>query len=700
MRGFFSELARRRVWRAAGAYLVLAWLIAQISAVVFPALGLPLRAQTAALVSLAILFPVVLALAWKYEFRDGVLRVTREAEPDRPVSAPGRMLELGVIAALCLIVVALVWGRSFSLFGGPAGPPEASVAVLPFLDLSAERNQSHFADGVAEEILNALSQSRDLKVAARTSSFSFRDGAGDVRAIGEALGVANVLEGSIRLSGDTVRVTAQLIEARSGYHLWSETFERSASDIFQVQDEIAEAVRRQLEVALLGGETAAANLEAYELYLKALADIRRATPDAFPSAIAQLERAIEIAPDYAEPYAALAAVLRIMTVSRRGDLSQAEFERRAARLIEQALSIDPDLPEAHVSLAILRIEQSRWDEALAAVDRALALRPNYVRALQYRSEILSAQGRVKDAWESVERARALDPLNPLVVADWANYLPFWGRADEARDALTPFLDHPQYAVPATAYLMGVEYRAGDLARMHAAALLMQSRIGEVQSVKSHKLMIYAHLGMTGQITLDDASAAEDRLYAAIALQDEAAVREAAEALLAADEGGPGEARLLAGAALARIGDCEGARAALAPLYDPAQPGSGPLFETYADARSIDLAFCLMREGRTDEAEALLQAMQAVIAAYRADGMVVPTLDYMEARIHALSGRREAALERLGAAMEGAWPWISPAKDPAFAALRPDSGFKPVQDRFEAGLARQREAVTLQLAQTN
>jgi len=700
MRGFFTELARRRIWRAAGAYLVLAWLIIQIAAAVFPALGLPLRAQTAAIASLAALFPVIMALAWKYEFRDGALRVTPHAGPDRPVSAPGRMLELGVIAALCLIVVALIWGRSFSLPGAVDGPPAASVAVLPFLDLSPDKDQSYFADGVAEEILNALSQSRDLKVAARTSSFSFRDGAGDVRAIGAALGVATILEGSVRLSGGTVRVTAQLIEAENGYHLWSHTFDRPVSDIFQVQDEIAEAVRRQLEAALLGGETAAANLEAYELYLKALANIRLATPDSFTAAIAELERAIEIAPDYAEPYAALAAVLRIMTVSRRGDMTHAEYERRADALIARALSLDPELPEAYVSLAILRIEQSRWEEALEAIDRSLALRPNFVRALQYRSQVLSALGRMREAWESLETAKALDPLNPLVVADWASFLPLWGRTEEARAALEPFLDHPQYAVPAIAYLMSVEHGAGDLARMHAAALLMQARIGEVQSVKSHKLMIYAHLGMTDQIVLSETSSAEDRLFAALAVHDETAIKQVAAALMAAREGSPDEARLLAGGALSLAGDCEGVRAALTPLYRPDQPGRGPLFDSYSDARAVDLALCLMRQGETEEGRAILAEMRGAIIRLRTDRMVLPSLDYMEARIGALTGETDAALDKLESVMAEPWPWTAPADDPAFEAIREHPRFQEVQHLYEAGLAAQREDVSLQLAQAS
>lgn len=700
MRGFFAELRRRRVWRAAGAYLVLAWLIIQIAAAVFPAMGLPLRAQTAVIISLAVLFPVVLVLAWKYEFKDGALRLTPEAGPDRPVSKGGRVAELGVIAALCLIVVALIWERSTSPFSAASpAAPAASVAVLPFLDLSAGRNQGYFADGVAEEILNQLAQSRDMKVAARTSSFSFRDEGADVRAIGEALGVAAILEGSVRQSGEMVRVTAQLVEAETGYHLWSNTFDRPASDIFRVQDEIAEAVRRQLEAALLGGEEASANLEAYELYLKAQDNIRLATPDSFPAAIEQLERAIEIAPDYAEPYAALAAVLRIMTAGRRGDLTQAEYEARAGELVSRALMLDPELPEAHVSLAILRMEQSRWDGAMAAVDQALALRPNFVRGLQYRSRIHNAQGRVREAWEDLETARELDPLNPLVVADWASYLPLWGRADEARKALTPFLDHPQYAIPAIAYLMGVEYNAGDLAGMHAAALMMQARIGEAQSLKSHKLMIYAYLGMTDHIVLEDTSPAGDRVYAAIAAHDDEAVREAAQALLEAGEGDPEAARLLAGGALALIGDCEGARGALAPLVGET-PGEGPLFDSHSDARAIDLALCETRLGRAEEGRQILEDMTAAIAGFRADGIAATTLDYMEARIAALQGDRDLALDKLETVMDGLWPWGAPARDPAFSILDGDPRFADIQTRFENGIASQRVQVLAQLAQAS
>lgn len=699
MRGFFQQMTRRRVWRAGGAYLVLAWLIVQIGSVVFPALGFPMRAQTALILSLAALFPVVVALAWKYEFRSGRVRPTPAEAPARPVSTAGHVLELGIIAALCLMVVALIWGRSLSLwaFSGPP-VPAASVAVMPFLDMSEGGDQGFFADGVAEEILNELAQSRDLKVAARTSSFTFRDQEQDVRVIGEALGVRNVLEGSVRRSGNMVRVTAQLVDARTGFHLWSETYEQPASDIFWVQDEIASAVRRELEVALLGGAAATANLEAYELYLKAIEDIRLATPESFSAAVAGLEQAIEIAPGYPEPYAALAMVLRIMTVGRRGGLTQAEYETRSEALIVRALALDPDLPEAHLALGVLRMEQNRWDEALRAIDESLSLRPNFVRALQYRSETLTAMGRVADAWASIEQAKALDPLNPLVVADWASFLPLWGREAEARAMLQPWLDDPQYAVPAHAYLMAVENTAGDLAGMHAAALSMQALIGEVPALKSHKAMIYFHLGLGEPLAAAADGMAPDRLYAALASGDADAVRAAAQALIAADEGEPDSARMLAGGALIHIRDFEGACAALAPLLNEAAPGTGPLYDSYSEARAIDLALCRIRSGDTAGGRALLGPMRRQIARFRAEGITLPSIDYMEARIAALEGEDEAALTHLARAMEGRWPWNLPSQDPAFDALRNNPAFAAAEARCAAGLEAQRAAVAAQLAQ--
>lgn len=236
------------MFRAAGAYLVFAWLVVQIANNLFIPLGLPMRSVTLTIAALGLFFPVVMALAWKYEWTAGAIRETPSEAPHRPVSAEGRMIEFGIIAALSLICVALL-GQAFFRNGPAQGlitPPMASVAVLPFTDLSETGDQAYFSDGVSEQILDSLAQTPELKVAARTSSSAFRDQKVDVREIGQALNVAAVLEGSVRRSGDRVRITAQLVDTEDGYHLWSETFDRPAADIFAVQDEIAEASRQAL----------------------------------------------------------------------------------------------------------------------------------------------------------------------------------------------------------------------------------------------------------------------------------------------------------------------------------------------------------------------------------------------------------------------------------------------------------------------
>src|SRR5471032_241986 len=254
---FFAELKRRNVYLAAAFYAAAAWLLVQIATQVFPFYDVPGWAIRWVIAAVLIGFPFALLFSWFYEWTPEGIK--RESEVDRSesiVRETGRKLDRWIIATLGVAVVLLL-ASTFVLHkdaGEVAAASAKSIAVLPFTDLSPAHDQEYFSDGMAEEILDALAQVTDLKVAGRTSSFYFKDKNEDLRAIGKALGVANILEGSVRKQGDKVRITAQLIRTEGGFHLWSESYDGSMTNVFELQERIARAIADQLKVVLVGDQ--------------------------------------------------------------------------------------------------------------------------------------------------------------------------------------------------------------------------------------------------------------------------------------------------------------------------------------------------------------------------------------------------------------------------------------------------------------
>jgi TolB-like protein len=283
---FFAELKRRNVFRVGAAYLVVAWLLMQVTDTLVPALHLPSWIVTAVALFLIIGLPLALIFAWAFELTPEGLKREAEVEPAESIRhRTGRKLDYVIIGALVLALGSFAYDKllldpqrdaallesakqDFQKQADAAGDAQKSIAVLPFANMSADPEQEYFVDGLAEELLNLLAGIPELRVAARTSSFSFKNDENiDIRSIGEKLNVKHILEGSVRKAGDTLRITAQLIEADSGYHVWSQRFDRQFEDVFAIQDEIAAAVADALRISLLGevSKVQAINPEAYAL---------------------------------------------------------------------------------------------------------------------------------------------------------------------------------------------------------------------------------------------------------------------------------------------------------------------------------------------------------------------------------------------------------------------------------------------------
>jgi TolB-like protein/Flp pilus assembly protein TadD len=316
--------------------------------------------------------------------------------------------------------------------------PRPSIVVLPFLDLAPTRDHEYFCDGLAEELTNRLAHLPGLRVVARTSAFSFKGKPADVRDIGRQLNVRAVLEGSVQRSGDRLRVTAQLVDASDGCHAWSGRFDRPASDIFAIEDEIAQAVVSELRVRLLGEADArvmhrqTTNSEAHDAYLQARHHSSRRTLEGLESAIRLHERALELDPGYAAAHAGIAECCCV--IGFVGYRRPADVLPRGRLEAERALLLDPGLGEAHAILAhALGMFEWRWEEAEQHFLRALDLNPGYSLARTWYSHLLTASGRFDEALAHVERACECDPLAPTVQAMLGLTLYYARQFDRAAD---------------------------------------------------------------------------------------------------------------------------------------------------------------------------------------------------------------------------------------------------------------------------
>ena len=319
---------------------------------------------------------------------------------------------VAVAASLVILVVAAgfyVWMHATSSYD----PGEHSIAVLPFDDLTQDKQAGYLGDGIAEELLNRLAQIPGLHVTSRTSSFAVRDDE-DVRSIAEKLGVRTVLEGSVRMADDKVRVTVQLIDTVEDKHVWSEQFDRELADVFEIQDEVAIAIAERFRLATQAVAPTSRQLDpgAVELYLQARRDIRSRSAPKLAAAVDSLETIVNMEPAYAPAWVALAQ--GYIELSRRGNYPMHESDSRAGDALRVALQIDSELPEAHATLGLLRMSTGDGDGAYTALQQATILNPNLADAHLWLGHLLRGGNRFEEARMSYERAAMLDPLNLAV----------------------------------------------------------------------------------------------------------------------------------------------------------------------------------------------------------------------------------------------------------------------------------------------
>ena len=449
---FFGELKRRNVYKVAVAYAVVGWLLIQVATQVFPFLEIPNWMIRLVILLTAFGFPVALIIAWAFELTPEGIKRTEDADAARQHSRGGVWIVVVLIAA-ALSLGLFFLGRYTAGRGTPrqseaatASNPQKSIAVLPLVNTSGDPSNEYFSDGLSEELIAVLAKIPDLKVIGRSSSFLFKGKSDDSKAIGEKLGVAHLIEGSVRKQGDRVRIVAELINAADGRSLWSETYDRELKDVFAVQNEIATAVADQMKVKLLGQSArpefvgSSENPAAHNAVLQSDFYFQQQTADSLRKSISFLQEAVRLDPNYALAYAKLSQAWRQYAASFAiEDASKAYDEARQAA--DKAVSLAPDLVDVRMTVGLLAMNPGLdFPAAEKEFRQVLQSSPNNAAAKNGLTLSLLAQGRFTEAEEACRQALLLDPLLTNLWFNLGRITVGTGRYKEAGEAFRKGLE--------------------------------------------------------------------------------------------------------------------------------------------------------------------------------------------------------------------------------------------------------------------
>ncbi len=459
IKNFISELKRRNVFKIAVAYGIAGWLIIQIVTVVEEPLSIPDWVDTVVILFVGLGFPLALVFAWAFEITPEGLRKTQEVDAEESITPKtGKKLNSIIIAVLSValffvLIERVFFARSNLLENSETANIEtASVAVLPFVNMSSDQENEYFSDGLSEELLNVLAKVDDLKVAGRTSSFKFKGHNENLSDIAAELGVSYILEGSVRKSGNRLRITAQLIKANDGYHMWSEAYDRelTADGIFEIQEEISRHVMEELKVRLLPedevqlADRPTTDIEAYNAFLEATQREITYQPDDLEFAIQKYKEAIRLDPTFAEAYARLSIAYGYL--HSNGNINADETKILMRENAEMAVSLDNDLGKAHEALGFYLQTEFKYDEAQQEFKKAVELSPNDASArMKYRG-VLARANKIEESRAELYKAYELDPLSPDISNSYANHLVrVENRYEEAMDIINRNIERtPDY----------------------------------------------------------------------------------------------------------------------------------------------------------------------------------------------------------------------------------------------------------------
>jgi TolB-like protein/Tfp pilus assembly protein PilF len=437
---FFAELKRRNVYKVAVAYAVVSWLLIQAASIFFPAFNAPQWAMQIVILILVVGFPIALAFSWAFEITpEGIVRESEVAADQSITHHTGRRIVaitivLAVIAA-GLFVFQFIRARSTS--SSAATITNKSIAVLPFDNLSDDKSNAYFTEGVQDEILTRLAKVADLKVIARTSTQKFKSAPENLPDIAAQLGVANILEGTVQKVGDQVRVNVQLINALTNAHLWAEIYDRKLTDIFAVESDIAKTIADTLQAKLTSSaehvlaSRPTENPEAHELYLKGRYFWNRRTGANLQKAADYFQQAIGKDSRYALAFSGLADCHVLLPAYAELGSNPRDELPKALEAAHRAVELDDTLCEAHTSLARALASDLQLAAASPEFKRAIELNPNYATAHQWFGEYLQSQGHLEEGLAELKRAQELDPLSLIINSVLGFAFDTVGKSDEA-----------------------------------------------------------------------------------------------------------------------------------------------------------------------------------------------------------------------------------------------------------------------------
>jgi TolB-like protein len=520
MNSFIAELKRRNVFNVTAGYAVVGWLLMQLAAVLESSLHLPIWFDTLTTALVLIGFPIAVLLSWIFQFsHEGIKRTLKNPIINDATHSQNTLIVFSLSGLIAAGLIALMWQHlrendfidGDKLINKPlaevlveanSSPANASIAVLPFNDFSESNDQSYFGNGISEELLNVLSRVSGLRVVSRTSSFAFIGKAVTLSDIADALGVAHILEGSVRKSVDTIRITAQLINAKTDEHIWSQTYDRalSAKNLFAVQDEIASAIAAQLKSKLtvmpMEASDKTLSLQAYELYLEARENKKLRTSESLALALDGYTQVIDLDPLFAPAYSGLSDTYLLMEV--HAGLDKQVSQDKASLLIAKALELAPNSAEVLASAAYLASDQKTADSIKKAEKyalKAITMNQNHADAYFMLGKILWNQGRLEEAITHFKQAITLDPLSAIILVNLAQiYLDVDDQANAKSIGEDLIRLHPSlpfgYDLLADVALKEGEYAIAHALSQDAYALNQQSTV-----IKNNLWKIYNLTGL-------------------------------------------------------------------------------------------------------------------------------------------------------------------------------------------------------------
>ena len=684
--GVVSELRRRNVFRMAVLYVVAAWAVMQAAEVLIGLANLPDWVGPTLLIVLAVGFPIALIFSWFFEITPEGLTLEKEVPAGQSIThVTGRRMDFVIIAILSAGLLLFAYDKWWI---GP--PPDRSIAVLAFENMSGDPEQEYFSDGISEDLLNLLAKVPGLTVISRSSSFSFKDKNTDIPTIARQLNVAHVLEGSVRKQGNTVRITAQLIDAQTDTHLWSETYDRDLEDVFAVQDEISIAIAAALKIQMgfdssaVRQATGTTSAEAHEAYLRGRHLLVQRTGVSVEGAVREFEKAIALDPDYARAYADAAIATILLTGANYGDLTRTEAFSRATPLIERAEALDPNLAEVHAARGFLLHMSWAPKEALAHYKRAIQANPNYSVVYAWMALMYDRLGRYEEAFSATEVAARLDPLSKVAIGNYAVELIFRDRLEEARGELAKLASlAPDWAAIEAGLL---ESLGGKWANELLGGL--EGWRPEADHKRLDLSRQFATIGLAQEALAVYAPPDPETLLLLDRAKDAAALVEGG----LADDPYRVYYRFILGRILAAAGDYDRAR----PMLEELWQRSGGLVTSSGIFHTDDaIALIAMRQfaGESTMVAELIAAIRDNVRRYREAGITRAywnrSADYEEGLADYLAGERDKGLSLIAKGAEDGY--FIPTDVAYLQMLYDDPEFAPILASQAARQARERQA---------